>query len=378
MREPTPSPSPLDWRAAASSGVHLVTLWDAGGLLCRAVRGGAGDAVVVALHRRAADGEPQALYATIGPDGVRETLVENVPGTTPELCAGPDGTPWVRMVLLLDGSDQEPDTVLPLRGRGDWPEPPRTTAFAGEFVGWVGDRAFWHVDDVFDTDKPSRVQAVDLDHGPKGPRLRFRRPVRLPLPQSADAVVCVDGTHPAVLAVDADPDGPAWLRILAPDTLSVVRETPVTRDADEAHLVLAEAHSDGSALLYGVAADGRVDAIHLAADGTRTTTPAGRLPGEPFSVWPIRAPGRHALRFRTEDAGGLLVPGSTDGGAPAALWIGTEDACHFRDTIGGREVRLADADWGRPTVVGAVANAEGHVLVLAPEDDPHRLALLFV
>ncbi|MFJ5726285.1 hypothetical protein [Streptomyces sp. NPDC093149] len=335
----------------------------------RSVRGGEGDSVVVAAHRI---GHGGALsYLTVGPDGVEEVLTEDVSGANAALLPGPDGTPWIRMSLIEDGLDQEPDTVLPLRGRSDWERPPRTSAFAGDFVGWIGDRAFWHLDDVFDQRKPSRIQAADLEYGVKGPRLRVRRPVRLPLPQSYDAVVCADGTHLAVLALDADPAGPATLRILAPDTLDVERELPVTRDPREAFLTLAEAYRDGTALLYSVAGDGHVSMIRLDSSGAQSAAPAGVLPGEPFSIWQIRGPAHHALRFTTEHANGLLT---LQGGIPKALWTGAPHRYH--DTIGGREVPLS-ADWGRPLLSEVVTNGRGHVLVLTSEDDPHRLALLF-
>ncbi|MEV7422588.1 hypothetical protein [Streptomyces sp. NPDC091212] len=336
----------------------------------RSVWGGEGDAVVVAAHRTGHGGA--LFYLTVGPDGVEEMLTEDVSGANVALLAGSGGAPWVRMSLLEDGVDQAPDTVLPLRGRSDWERPPRTSAFAGDFVGWIESRAFWHLDDVFDERKPSRIQAADLEYAVKGPRLRVRRPVRLPLPQSHDAVVCADGTHLAVLALDADPAGPATLRILAPDTLDVERELPVARDPGDAFLTLAEAQRDGTALLYSVAGDGRVTLIRLDSTGVQSAAPAGALPGEPFSVRQVRGPALHALRFTTERTNGLLV---LRGAAPTALWTGAPHL--YRDTIGGREVPLS-ADWGRPLLSGVVTNGRGHVLVLTSQDDPLRLALLFV
>lgn len=85
-----------------------------------------------------------------GPDGVKEVLREDVPGANAVLFAGPDGTPWLRMPLIEDDANQEPGTVLPLRGQSDWDRPPRTSAFAGDLVGRIGDRAFWHLDVVID------------------------------------------------------------------------------------------------------------------------------------------------------------------------------------------------------------------------------------
>ncbi|MFD7597316.1 hypothetical protein ACFV6D_30350 [Kitasatospora sp. NPDC059812] len=370
MRELTSASSPVEWRIDTASGARLVTLRDEGGLSFRSVCGGAGEAVVVAANRHRADGGDDTLYLTVGPDGVEEITVEHE-GVNPALYTGPDGNPWARMSVLQDGVDQEPDTLLPLRGRGRWEQPPRTSAFAGDFVGWIGDRAFWHLDDVFDERRPSRVQAADLESGAGGPRWRVRRPVRLPLPQSQYAVVCTDGAQLAVLALDADPAGPATLRILTPDTLAVERERPVLRDPEEAFLLLAEAHSDGSALLYSVADDGRVSAVRLDGTGARSTAPAGVLPDGPFAVWPVHGPGHHALRFTTEHTNGLLV---LDGAIPVALWAGAPD--RYRDSVTGRETRLG-ADWGLPVLVGAAASGRSHALLLRPEDDRTRLAVLF-
>ncbi|MFJ5306899.1 hypothetical protein [Streptomyces sp. NPDC088350] len=366
MRELSPSPSRLVWRSDTASGVRLVTVRD---VKFRSAWRGEGDAVVVAAHRTGHGGA--LFHLTVGPDGVEEVLAKDVSGADAALMTGPDGAPWVRMSVLEDGVDQAPDTVLPLRGRSDGERPPRTSPFAGDFVGWIGDRAFWHLDDVFDEHKPSRIQAADLGYGVKGPRLQFRRPVRLPLPQSHDAVVCADGTRLAVLALDADPAGPATLRILAPETLVIERELLVARDPGEAFLTLAEACRDGTALLYSVARDGRVTMIRLDSTGAQSAAPAGALPGEPFSVWQVRGPARHALRFTTEHANGLLT---LRGATPTALWTGTPHRYH--DTIGGREVPLP-ADWGRPLLSDVVTNSRGHVLVLTSENDPHRLALLF-
>ncbi|MHA6760966.1 beta-propeller fold lactonase family protein [Streptacidiphilus sp. PAMC 29251] len=384
MRELTASPSPIEWWSETTSGVRLVTLQS---VVFRSVRGGTGDAVVIAADRNRSGGGRELLYLEVGPEGVREVLVEEVTAATPALCAGPDGAPWMRMSLLEDGSDQEPDTVLPLRGRSGWEQPPRTSPFAGDFVGWIGNRAFWHLDDVFDTRRPARIQAADLSSGTKGPRLRFRCPVRLPLPQSRDAVVCTGGTHLAVLALDDEPMGAgpemagpetagptslAMLRVLAPDTLAVVRELPVVRDPDEAFLLLAEAAPDGAALLYSVADDGRVTAVRLDRNGVRSATPAGALPAAPFSVWQVRGPGHHALRFTTEHSSGLLV---LDGATLVARWVGGPH--RYVDTVQGREVPLG-ADWADPVLSGVATTGQGHALVLTREDNPPQLALLFV
>ncbi|MEU2134688.1 hypothetical protein [Streptomyces sp. NPDC018352] len=371
MRELTSPSSPPGWRPDTVSGARLVTVRDEGRLSCRGAWGGAAGVTVVAVNRHRPGGRYEDLYLSVGPDGVVEVLTEDA-GVNPDLCAGPDGTPWVRMSLLVNRSDREPDTILPLRGRSTWENHLNTSEFAGDFVGWIGHRAFWHQDDIFDGRKPSRVQAVDLEADAQGPRLRARRPVRLPLPQSHDAVVCTDGTRLAVLALDEDPVGPGYLRIIDPVTLVVERELPVAREPDEASLTLARARSDGTALLYSVAADGRVTAIRLDSAGTRSTGPAGRLPGEPYSVWQVRGTGHHALRFTTEDTNGLLV---LDGAAPVALWTGAPD--RYRDTVGGREIPLG-AGWGQPLLAAVAATGRSHLLVLEPEDNQRRLALLLV
>jgi hypothetical protein len=67
MRELSPSLSPLEWRSDTVSGVRLVTVRDA---KFRSVRGGGGDAVVVAAHRTGHGGT--LFYLTVGPDGVEE------------------------------------------------------------------------------------------------------------------------------------------------------------------------------------------------------------------------------------------------------------------------------------------------------------------
>jgi hypothetical protein len=193
----------------------------------------------------------------------------------------------------------------------------------------------------------------------------------VPLPQSYDAVVCADGTHLAVLTLDADPADPATLRILTSDTLDVERELPVVRDPGEAFLTLAEARRDGTALLYSVARDGRVSMIRIDSTGAQSTAPAGVLPGEPFPVRQVRGPAHHALHFTTEHANGLLI---LQGATLRALWTGAHH--RYYDTVGGRDVPLS-GDWGRPLLSGPVTNGRGHTLVLTSEEDPHRLALLF-
>ncbi|WP_219807432.1 hypothetical protein, partial [Streptomyces sp. SM14] len=330
MREP-PVPDPLpEARVSTLDGVTVVRLPADRGYSVHEGRGdGSGRGLVVAANRYRPEGSYDPLYLWLTPDGLAEARAERE-GVNPALFTGPDGELWARLSLTEDGSDAEPDTVLPLRGRAGTAEPPRTAPFAGEFVGWAGGRAFWHSDDLFDRSRPSRLQAVDVRppaRGGSGARFHFRRPVRLPLPQSSQAVVCEGGERLAVLAEGGGEAGGARLRILAADTLEAVTEVPVPAGPGTAWLGLLEAGPDGAALLYSVTPEGAVAVLRLDGAGGSHTVAAGALPDTPYSLWPVRRPGGHALRFTVAAGNGLLALGAADprpGGppsvAPRALW----------------------------------------------------------
>lgn len=366
MREFATSTAPLP-----GHGGTLVTVGYEHDLTVHSAWGGAGR-VVLAVNaygpRHPYDGY-DTCYLTVTPLGVADVQREDL-GVNPRIFCGPDGAPWARLSLLTEGQDREPDTLLPLHGRETWGDPVRTPEFPGDFVGWIGSRAFWHLDDIFDDRRPARIQAADVDAG----RIRVRRPVKLPLPQSQVAVLCAEGHHLAVLGQISEQA--AVLRILTPK-LTVEREVQVGTPGEMAFLQPVRVQADGRATLLSVDGAGRVALVRLDGQGSQQAVVVGELSGRPFAVWPVTqlGPDRFAFRFTTEEGNGLMV---IEGQAVAALWTSTPMG-YWQHLGDGQErlVRLG-ADWVDPILTAAVPmDAGGYALVVHPQGDARSLAVLF-